>query len=54
MRRIRIVVEVLYRETEELRNLFIVGSVGGSGPELVFGPADNVSLFAMTESVMPD
>jgi maltose-binding protein MalE len=43
-------VEVLYRETEELRNLFIVGSVGGSGPELVFGPSDNVSIFAITES----
>lgn len=46
-------VEVLYRETEELRNLFIVASVGGSGPDLVFGPADNVSLFAMTDAVMP-
>lgn len=46
-------VEVLYRETEDLRNLFIVASVGGSGPDLVFGPADNVSLFAITESIMP-
>jgi maltose-binding protein MalE len=46
-------VEVLYRETEELRNLFIVGSIGGSGPELIFGPADNVSLFAITDAAKP-
>lgn len=47
------VVEVLYRETEDLRNLFVVASVGGQGPELVFGPSDNVSVFAMTETIMP-
>lgn len=47
------VVDVLYRETEDLRNLFIVAAVGGSGPDLVFGPADNVSLFAITETIMP-
>lgn len=47
------VVEILYRENEELRNLFITASVGGQGPDLVFGPADNVSLFALTASIMP-
>lgn len=47
------VVEILYRENEELRNLFITASVGGQGPELVFGPADNVSIFALTESIRP-
>lgn len=47
------VVELLYRETEELRNLFIVSSVGGKGPDLVFGPSDNVSVFALTGSIMP-
>ena len=46
-------VEVLYRENEDLRNLFIMASVGGQGPELVFGPSDNVSVFALTESIMP-
>lgn len=46
-------VEVLYRETEDLRNLFIVASVGGSGPDLVFGPEDNVSIFALTEAIQP-
>ncbi len=47
------VVEVLYRETEEMRNLFIVASVGGQGPDVVFGPSDNVSLFVLTESILP-
>ncbi|MDX1429468.1 MAG: extracellular solute-binding protein, partial [Rhodothermales bacterium] len=47
------VVEVLYRENEEARNLFVIASVGGKGPELLFGPSDNVSVLALTESVMP-
>lgn len=48
-----LVIEPLYRETEELRNLFVVGSVGGQGPELIFGPADNVGVLALTETIMP-
>jgi len=48
-----LVVEPLYRETEELRNLFVVGSVGGQGPEIIFGPADNVGILALTETIMP-
>lgn len=46
-------VETLYRETEDLRNLFVVGSVGGQGPELIYGPADNVSILALTGSILP-
>ena len=46
-------VEALYKETEELRNLFIVASVGGKGPDLVYGPADNLSVFALTEAIQP-
>lgn len=46
-------IEVLYKETEELRNLYIVASVGGKGPELVYGPADNLSIFALTASIQP-
>src|SRR6056297_19332 len=48
-----LVIEPLYRETEELRNLFVVGSVGGQGPEIIFGPADNVGVLAVTETIMP-
>ncbi len=46
-------VEALYRETEELRRLFVVGSVGGQGPDLIFGPADNVGVLALTETIKP-
>ncbi len=48
-----VVVEPLYRETEELRNLFVVAAVGGQGPEVIFGPADNVGVLAVTETLMP-
>ena len=43
----------LYRETEELRNLFVIASAGGKGPDLVFGPSDNVSILAITGTVQP-
>ncbi len=46
-------VDILYRETEELRNLFVIAAAGGKGPEMVFGPSDNVSIFAMTGAVQP-
>ncbi len=49
----RVQIEALYRETEELRNLFVIASVGGQGPDLIFGPSDNVSILAMTGSVRP-
>lgn len=46
-------VEILYRETEDLRRLYIVASVGGKGPDVIFGPADNVGVFALTETIQP-
>lgn len=46
-------VDILYRETEELRNLFVIAAAGGKGPEVVFGPSDNVSIFAMTNAIQP-
>ena len=46
-------VEALYKENEELRNLYIVASAGGQGPEIVYGPSDNLSIFALTETIRP-
>lgn len=43
----------LYREGEEMRNAFIIAAVAGQGPDLVFGPADNVALFAETQVIRP-
>lgn len=48
-----IFVETLYRETEELRNLFIVAAVGGRGPDLIYSPADNAGTFDLTEVTIP-
>lgn len=43
----------LYREGEELRNSFIIAAVAGQGPDLVFGPSDNVAHFADTRVIRP-
>ncbi|MEL6612626.1 MAG: hypothetical protein AAFQ53_11070, partial [Bacteroidota bacterium] len=41
-------VEVLYKDTEELRNHYVFGAIGGKGPDMIYGPADNVGLYALT------
>jgi maltose-binding protein MalE len=47
------VVETLYKENEELRNLFVIAAVAGQGPDLIYGPADNVGVFVTTQTIMP-
>src|SRR3712207_5468166 len=47
------VVETLYKENEELRNLFVVAAVAGQGPEIIYGPADNVGVLVTTQAVLP-
>ncbi len=44
-------VEALYHEPEELRNLYIIASVAGQGPDLVHGASDNVGVFEATKTV---
>ena len=46
-------VEVLYKETEELRNHYVFAAIGGKGPDLIFGPADNVGTLGITETIRP-
>jgi maltose-binding protein MalE len=46
-------VEVLYKETEELRNHYVFAAMGGKGPDLVYGPADNIGTLGVTETVLP-
>ena len=46
-------IQSLYRENEENRNLFIIASAGGQGPDIIYGPADNVSILATTETIRP-
>ena len=45
--------ETLYKETEELRNHYVFAAIGGKGPDLIFGPADNVGTLGITETVRP-
>ncbi len=47
------VVEVLYKENEELRNLYIIAAVAGQGPDLIYGPADNVGVLVTTQTIRP-
>lgn len=47
------VVEALYHENEELRSLYIVAAVAGEGPDLVYGPSDNVGVYVTTKVIRP-
>lgn len=42
-----------YYETEELRSNYIVAAIGGSGPDLVYGPADQVGPFQVMGIIQP-
>lgn len=46
-------VVLTYRETEELRSSFQASALGGSGPELIYGPSDQVGPFATMGLVSP-
>ena len=43
----------LYKETEELRTHFQTAAVAGSGPDLVYGPADQVGPFDAMGLILP-
>ncbi|MCC7430315.1 extracellular solute-binding protein [bacterium] len=46
-------IQLTYRETEELRSNFQSSAMGGSGPELIYGPSDQVGPFASMEIIKP-
>ena len=46
-------IETLYKETEELRNHYVFAAIGARGPDLIFGPADNVGTLGVTETIRP-
>jgi arabinogalactan oligomer/maltooligosaccharide transport system permease protein len=43
----------LYKETEEMRSGYIVAAIGGQGPELIYGPSDQVGPFTEMEIIKP-
>jgi arabinogalactan oligomer/maltooligosaccharide transport system permease protein len=48
-----IVVEQMYKETEELRSGFIVAAIAGQGPDLVYGPSDQIGPFEVMGIIEP-
>ncbi len=43
----------LFKETEEMRSGFIVAAIGGQGPDLVYGPADQIGPFEEINIIKP-
>ncbi len=43
----------IYKETEELRSGFIIAAIGGQGPDLVYGPQDQVGPFEIMNIILP-
>jgi len=46
-------INLTYRETEELRSSYQAAAMGGSGPELIYGPSDQVGPFSAMEIIQP-
>jgi len=46
-------VEQLFKETESLRSGFIISAIAGQGPEIVYGPADQVGPFQVMDIILP-
>lgn len=46
-------VEELFKETEELRSGFIIAALAGQGPEIVYGPSDQVGPFELMKIILP-
>lgn len=45
--------EELFKETEELRSGFIIAALAGQGPEIVYGPSDQVGPFELMNIILP-
>lgn len=43
----------LYKETEDLRNGYVIGAIAGQGPDLVYGPSDPVGVYEATKTIRP-
>jgi arabinogalactan oligomer/maltooligosaccharide transport system permease protein len=46
-------VDILYRETEELRSAYQSAVMGGSGPDLIYGPSDQVGPMSTMGIIAP-
>jgi arabinogalactan oligomer / maltooligosaccharide transport system permease protein len=48
-----VIAEELYKETETLRSGYIVAAIAGQGPDLVYGPSDQVGPFEVMNIIKP-
>jgi arabinogalactan oligomer / maltooligosaccharide transport system permease protein len=48
-----VIVEQLYKETEELRSGYIIAAIAGQGPDLIYGPSDQVGPFQVMDIIQP-
>jgi maltose-binding protein MalE len=48
-----IVVAQVYKETEELRSGYVIASIAGQGPDLVYGPSDPIGVYEATKTIRP-
>mgnify|MGYP001178296287 FL=1 len=46
-------VEALYKETETLRSGYIIAAIAGQGPDLVYGPSDQIGPFQVMNIILP-
>jgi maltose-binding protein MalE len=46
-------ITTLYKETEELRSSFQTAALAGGGPDLVYGPSDQIGPFSVMGLIMP-
>lgn len=46
-------IETLYKETEELRSGFQNAALSGSGPQIIYGPSDQIGPFSKMEIILP-
>jgi arabinogalactan oligomer/maltooligosaccharide transport system permease protein len=46
-------VEAIYKETESLRSDYIIAAIAKQGPDLVYGPSDQVGPFQVMNIILP-
>ena len=49
----KVQVEQLFKETEQLRSGFIIAALAGQGPEIVYGPSDQIGPFEAMDIILP-
>jgi maltose-binding protein MalE len=43
----------VYYENEELRTNYTIAAMGGSGPDLIYGPSDQIGTYEIMETLLP-